>query len=203
MVKTCKGVVIVRKAIDESKVQRMRNIVSGDYSAKTKIRSGYTKKRVIRKEGDIWEENKKTWTIKNGIKQTVNKLDKIRVENTIPLCCPKCTKRMKKAQDKFAYSHFKFCMDCLATFETGIKKLGRENWFKYKRKIQDANFKSWLKEVGEEYSDFLNSRNSKTMISEAGDIEDWSTGQSTAELQKRFDEEIKNIMEKRNENIKK
>ena len=28
----------MRKAIDESKVQRMRNLVSGNYTAKTKIR---------------------------------------------------------------------------------------------------------------------------------------------------------------------
>ena len=120
----------MKKGIDEQKVQRMRNIVSGNLTEKTRIRSGYNKKRIIRSEGDIWEENKKSWTIKNGIKQTINKLDKIRIENATPLCCPKCNRRMKNAPDKFAYSHFKFCMNCLAAFETNIKKQGKENWFK-------------------------------------------------------------------------
>ena len=27
---------------------------------------GYQKKTIERKEGDVWTENKKTWTIKNG-----------------------------------------------------------------------------------------------------------------------------------------
>jgi len=190
----------MRKAIDDAKVQRMRNLVSGNYTSKTKIRSGYTKKRVVRKEGDVWEENKKTWTIKNGIKQTINKLDKIRVESTVPLCCPKCNKRMKHEADKFAYSHFKFCMDCLSEFETSIKIKGRDNWFKYKKEVQDANFQSWLKEVSGEYEDFLKHRTSKSMISEAGDIEDWGDGQSEKQLREKFDKEIKEIMERRNGN---
>ena len=62
MVKTCKGVIIMRKSISESKVQRMRNLATGNIHAKSAIRSGYTTKRVIRKEGDIWEERGKTWT---------------------------------------------------------------------------------------------------------------------------------------------
>jgi len=200
MVKTCKGIVIMKKAIDESKVQRMRNLVSGDYTSKTKIRSGYTKKRIVRKEGDVWEENKKSWTIKNGIKQTINKLDAIRLKNSTPLCCPKCDKRMKNDYDKFAYSHFTFCMDCLVTFETRIKIKGRDSWFKYKQSVQDANFNSWLKEVKGEYEDFLDNRNSKNLISEAGDIEDWNTGQSNKDLKEKFNSEIKKVMERRNEN---
>ena len=38
---------------------------------------GYTKEYVEHKEGDVWEENGKQWTIKNGIKQTVTKLDAV------------------------------------------------------------------------------------------------------------------------------
>jgi len=190
----------MKKSIDEKKVQRMRNLVSGDHTAKTQLRSGYTKRRVVRNEGDVWEENKKTWTIKNGIKQTINKLDKIRIQSQVPLCCPKCESRLKTQGDKFAYSHFSFCMNCLARFETDIKIKGRDHWFKYKKTVQDANFKSWLKEVSSEYEDFLNSRESKTMISEAGDIEDWGDGQSREELQNKFNMEINDMMEKRNGN---
>jgi len=191
----------MRKSISESKVQRMRNLATGNIHAKSTIRSGYTTKRTIRKEGDVWEERGKTWTIQNGLKQTVNKLDKARKENAVPLCCPNCNKRMRHITDKFAYSHFKFCMDCLAEFETNIKKKGKEHWLEYVKSVKSKNFDSWLKEIKEEYSDFLNQRESKTMISEHGDIEDWGTGQTKEQLQKMFDKEIKKIMELKNEKL--
>ena len=58
----------MKKRISEAKVQRMRNIVTGNYNKSVKIQTGYkTKKKYS--EGDIWEEGNKTWTIKNGIKQ--------------------------------------------------------------------------------------------------------------------------------------
>ena len=38
----------MRKGISEDKVKRMRNIVSGNYNSKTKIRSGYTAKNIER-----------------------------------------------------------------------------------------------------------------------------------------------------------
>ena len=55
----------------------------------------FQKKTKDHKEGDIWVENRKTWTIKNGIKQTISKLDKIKKQIFTPLCCPKCSKVMK------------------------------------------------------------------------------------------------------------
>ena len=63
----------MKKGISESKVQRMRNIVKGDYTKSVKTQVGY-KKSDKKKEGDIWEEGNKTWTIKNGIKQNVPKM---------------------------------------------------------------------------------------------------------------------------------
>ena len=47
----------------------MRNLLTKKYGDKTTIRSGYTKKQTIYKEGDVWEEKGKQWTIKNGIKE--------------------------------------------------------------------------------------------------------------------------------------
>lgn len=197
MVKTCKGVVIMKKGISQSKVQRMRNLVSGDYSSKTKIRSGYSTKRVVRKEGDVWEERGKSWTIKNGLKQTINKLDKFRIESKPPLCCPKCNKRMKSNLDKSIYMQMKFCSDCLAKYE---RKLHAEGLFdKYKDNLIQGNFDYWLEGVKANFEDYLKQRNSTNYISEAGDIEDWSGGLSDEELRKTFNLELENILEKRNE----
>ena len=185
-----------RKGIDENKVRRMRNLVTGEYTKKVNIRSGYTTKFVKRCEGDVWEERDKTWTIKNGIKQTINKMDKIRKETSMPLSCPNCSKKMKFL-DKKPWTIFKFCSDCLVRFEGEIQKAGK--WDEYKKDVQDSNFKSWLKEVTAQFNDFINHRTSKTMITEAGDIEEWGSGQNTKELQKAFESEIKKIRENRNE----
>ena len=65
----------MKKAIKESKVQRMRNLVTGNHNSSTEIQTGYSSRRVKRGEGDVWEEKGKTWTIKNGIKQNITKLD--------------------------------------------------------------------------------------------------------------------------------
>ena len=202
MVKACKGVIIMKKSISQSKVNRMRNIVSGNYHSKTKLRSGYTTKRVIREEGDVWEERGKKWTIIDGIKQTINTLDAIRLSNKPPLCCPQCNKRMKRNLDKQYWTLFKFCSDCVAVLETNIKKTGKSNWEKYVKKEKSANFATWLKDITEEYKEFLKSRGSKTMISEAGDIEDWMGGQTNEELEENFNNRIKEILELKNEKLK-
>lgn len=188
----------MKKGISQSKVQRMRNLVSGEYGSKTRIRSGYTTKRIVRSEGDVWEERGKTWTIENGIKQTVNKLDKIRIASQTPLCCPKCNSRMKHHQDVHAYKHFKFCNSCLAKFETSLIASGREVWLKYKASVQDANFDYLIKEMTEQYLESINLNKSTVGISEAGDIEDWGGGQSESEIKAYYEAKIKKLVEERN-----
>ena len=153
MVKACKGVVIMKKGISQNKVNRMRNLVTGDHNAKTKISSGYETKTIERVEGDVWKERGKTWTIKKGIKQTVNKLDEFRLKNQLPLCCSKCEKSMKPWRDSKAYSHFGFCSNCLSIFEAKMKING--TWKEYKESVQDANYDSWLDEQYAEFKDFL------------------------------------------------
>ena len=41
------------------------------------------------KEGDTWLESGKTWTIKNGVKKTVTKMDAFRKQIITPIAC-KC-----------------------------------------------------------------------------------------------------------------
>ena len=69
---------MLKKEFKHSDVERLRNLVKKDYTAKTKLQTGYQKKLNKYKEGDIWEESGKKWTIKNGIKQnssiTVNEI---------------------------------------------------------------------------------------------------------------------------------
>jgi len=60
---------LLKKEFRQSDVQRARNLVNKDYTAGTKIQSGYQKTSKRYYEGDIWEDNGKTWTIKNGIRK--------------------------------------------------------------------------------------------------------------------------------------
>ena len=79
----------LKKEFKESDVQRVRNIVNKDFNSKTKNQTGYQKKYLTHSEGDIWEESGKTWTIKNGLKQNITKLDNFKKSIRIPLACPK------------------------------------------------------------------------------------------------------------------
>ena len=67
---------VLKKEFSKKDVQRARNIITGNTSARTTEGIGYTKKYDYYKEGDIWEENGRTWTIKNGLKQIITKMDK-------------------------------------------------------------------------------------------------------------------------------
>ena len=75
---------MLKKEFKRKDVKRARNLIMGNSGASSETQIGYKKKRIEYKEGDIWTENKKTWTIKNGIKQTISKLDSIRKEVFMP-----------------------------------------------------------------------------------------------------------------------
>jgi len=181
----------MKKHISKSKVQRMRNLVTGDYTNKTQIRSGYTKESMAKHiEGDVWENNGKTWTIKNGIKQTVTKLDKARAMAKIPLHCPKCDSRMLADQHKYMYKRFKHCLHCQTDAEMEMRSNG--TYDAWQNSQINRNFEGWLHKSRAEFKDWLETRGSKTQISEAGDIEDWSGGKSDDELLAEFDVYIEN-----------
>ena len=60
---------------------------------RTTMGTGYTKAKEFHDEGDIWEEDgTSAWTIKNGIKQNITKLDKAKEGIVLPLFCPSCSK---------------------------------------------------------------------------------------------------------------
>lgn len=181
----------MKKGISKNKVQRMRNLVTGDYSNKTSIQSGYgTKSKTTYSEGDTWEERGKTWTIKNGIKQTVTKLDTARAYTKIPLHCPKCSTKMTKEQHKFMYIRFNHCLFCQTKDEQRMRDEG--TYDAWKKDMITKNFQKALYKTKEEFKDWLQTRKSKKAITEAGLIEDWTDGKSDEELLAEFDIYITN-----------
>ena len=149
----------MKKGISDTKVSRMRNIVTGNYNNRTRIQTGYTATNLIKKEGDVWEERGKTWTIKNGIKQNIRKLDNARIEVQVPVCCPDCGNSMNHSLSKYYWDVLKMCKDCAAKFHTNLKETGK--WNEYTESLNTANFNYWLEEVKKEYYEWVTTSNNR------------------------------------------
>ena len=188
---------MLKKEFKKKDVNRARNLIMGKTNASTNTQIGYNKKSKDYKEGDVWTENKKTWTIKNGIKQTVSKLDNVRKSIQIPLCCPKCNNVMKKRLDKPNYRIHKMCYDCVIDFEGRLKhKKGR--YEKYIKELELNNKLTLLDNIESSLLEVANSSN-QGFVSEDGVIERWVGGVDT----KKYTEEIKKYAQKTREKFEK
>ena len=161
---------VLKKEFQERDVQRLRNLIQGKHGEKTRTSVGFSKADEFHAEGDIWESDGRTWTIKDGIKQNITKLDKAKKAHVMPLLCPKCNRVMKKRNDKQFYNIHKMCFDCVIDFEADLKKQGK--WEEYERSIKNdeidnkiKEFKLWIKEKLEEGND--------SFVSESGEVEKW------------------------------
>lgn len=178
----------LNKEFRKTDVNRLRNLIQGKTGDSTGTQIGYNTKQEDRKEGDIWVENKKTWTIKNGIKQTISKLDKIKKEVFMPLCCPECSKVMKKRLDKPNYKLHKTCFDCVVDFEHKLKIKGEYN--DYIKKLKAKNSLDIVDEMESYLLDAINTSNSG-FVSEDGVVERWVGGVNKVELTKQVKEATK------------
>ena len=183
----------MKKYIPEHKVQRMRNLVTKNFGDKTKIQIGYGKSSGNYSEGDVWEEGGKTWTIKNGITQSVTKLDEARNKAIMPLFCPKCKdKYMKGTLDKVFWRLYEECSKCRLSIEGKIKRDGK--WKEYSNAVINDNLTSWMADLEKVAKDFIDDTNRKGYITETGKIENWSR-QNKKEIEKTVGENVKKIKE--------
>ena len=164
---------MLKKEFKRKDVDRARNLLTGKSGASSETQVGYKKKRIEYKEGDVWKENGKTWTIKDGIKQTISKLDAIKKEVFMPLCCPKCGKVMKSQLDKPNYKIHKMCFNCVIEFEHKLKLRGEYD--NYIKKLQLKNRLTKINEIENMFLDLANQSN-EGFISEQGEIERWKGG---------------------------
>lgn len=160
---------ILKKEFKQSDVQRVRNLVNKDYTSKTKSSTGYQKKYNKRTEGDVWEENGKTWTIKKGIKQNVTKFDDAKKAVRVPLACTKCGGPMNHHLHKKMYNIHGFCFDCTIDYEAELRKVGL--YKEYEKNLMQGNMKTFLSEI-ESYTHAL-INNEQSYVTEHGDVEDW------------------------------
>lgn len=103
-----------------------------------------------RKEGDVWEDvNGKKWTIKNGIRQTVTKLDYAKT----PHWCPKCSKPMNHRFDIKFWRIRGHCFDCNVKFETELRRQGK--WKDFEQKMMLRNYISAANDRLQELQHYL------------------------------------------------
>lgn len=156
----------------ERDVQRMRNIITKKYGDKTVTQVGYTKRHIDYKEGDIWEENGKKWTIKSGIKQTITRLDELKKAVMLPLVCPKCAKPMNISPvNKKMWSIHRMCLNCVVDMETKLKKDNK--YQEYEKSMVINGIKAHIKELEDMLLDISLNSSNESYVTEDGDIEQW------------------------------
>lgn len=94
-----------------------------------------------RKEGEVWEARDGTqWTVKNGVRQKITKLDDAKT----PWWCPKCSKPMNHRFDVKFWGIRGHCMDCVIKEETEMRRLG--TWKKYEEEVVKNNYIAYIKD---------------------------------------------------------
>jgi hypothetical protein len=177
---------VLKKEFQRKDVERLRNLVKGKHGDKTTLGIGYTKKQEHHHEGDIWEEDGRTWTIKNGLKQNVTKLDSFKQIANLPLFCPSCNKLMKKHLDKKVYPAYQKCFDCVVDFEAELQRQGKLE--EYHNNLHNQNIDKTIKEYKAFMEDQLNNVSNQGFVTEAGDVEKWIGGNNKEELLKNLQE---------------
>ena len=166
--------------------------MTGKQDSKTGQSIGYNKKQTFHKEGDIWEEDGRKWTIKDGIKQNITKLNKAKKLHKVPLFCPNCNSLMKKRFDKDYYNIHKMCFDCVIDFEHDLRKEGL--WEEYEKNIRNADIDGFIQDLKIYVEEQLTQSNN-SYITEAGDVEKWKGSLNKERVLEALNKTIKHLEE--------
>lgn len=161
---------LLKKSFQEKDIQRARNIIAGKYGNSTQTVVGFSRTEDIHEEGDVWEQDGKTWTIEDGVRVSVSKLSRARKLHQIPLVCPKCGKPMTSRLDKKFYPLHGICYDCLVRFEDDLKRAGL--YKDYEKALLKNNIKAFTEELKQRLEDMKNDLDVK-LVTENGEVENW------------------------------
>jgi hypothetical protein len=164
---------VLKKQFQKRDVERLRNLVKGKHGSRTTIGVGYSgETQEEHKEGDIWEQGGKTWTIRGGIKENITKLDKFK-KSAVPLFCPDCKQIMDKQLDPFYYKSYGECLDCRTVTETQMKISGE--WQSHIDKTFNAEIDHQIQEY-KSYFESVLSDGKEGYVSENGEVQKWVGG---------------------------
>lgn len=163
---------LLRKEFKKSDVERVRNLVRGTYGNSTKDVVGYSSKADLEKhkEGDVWEEDGKSWTIEDGLKVSVSKLSRARELVKLPLTCPKCGGRMGTRLDKKMYPIHGVCFNCVTKFEDELRRAGL--YKEYEKQMMENNMKSFLIDLKSKVK-ALKENPDVEVVTDEGSLEKW------------------------------
>jgi hypothetical protein len=183
----------LKKQFTERDLQRIRNLVQKKDNEKTVTSVGYTKVEERHTESDIWKENGKIWTIKNGIKRTIRKADAMGV----PLLCPKCSKPMKHHLDKKMYGIHQMCLYCVTDMESELKMQGK--YEEYEQNMIRKNALYFADNVSSGLDQFLDDLINETYVMEDGTIQNWvGNGLDKTEVKKQIMDKLQQLKDKIN-----
>jgi len=165
------GESLLKKEFKSKDVNRARNLITKDFSGKTVDGIGYSKAQVAYKEGDIWEENGRSWTIQDGIRQNITKLDAAKKALQTPLACPKCKGSMKHHLAQKMYKIHKMCFECVIDYEAELRKAGL--YESYEKNMMQGSMKAFARDVEQWVLETVMSTD--TFVTEQGDVEDWNS----------------------------
>ena len=162
---------LLKKTFKEKDLQRARNLITGQYGASTQTVVGYRKIEEEHKEGDVWTESDgKTWTMEDGLKVSVSKLQKARDLAMIPLSCPKCGKPMNTRLDKKMFPIHGICFECVTKMEDSLRRAGL--YKQYEQEMMKGNIEGFARELRERVKDLAASQDVGVVNGE-GEVEDW------------------------------
>lgn len=163
---------LLKKQWEDKDVQRLRNLVQGKYGEKTSKSVGYSTPEENYSEGDIWEQDGRKWTIKDGIKQNITKLDKAKETINLPMFCPSCKKIMNHQYDKPFYLQYGHCYDCQINFETELRVKGL--WSTWHNSIVNQDIDNVINEFNIFSDELETDLDNNSYINENGNLEKWS-----------------------------
>ena len=114
----------------------------------SKLTFGWTPKEVQRQEGDVWTDHEgKKWTKKNGLIQSISKLDGFKT----PWWCPKCNTPLTGHHLR-AYKKAGHCHECMLKEEMELKISGR--WHQEMVERGKRSHIDWVKDRIQELQDY-------------------------------------------------
>ena len=124
-----------------------------------KIVFGYAPTKKKRKEGETWTDaDEKQWIVKDGLVQSVSKLQSART----PMFCPSCSKIMTNRLDEKYWRMRDKCMDCVIKDETQMRVDG--TWKQFEEDTIKKNYIAELQLTINELTDYRNTLSSPTIV---------------------------------------
>lgn len=159
--------------MQKSNITRIKNILSGNYTDRNFISTGYEQQIKEREENEIWEDSSgKKFIKKNGISRSISKLSDFRKTTKTPLVCPHCGKPMTLWQDEHMWKKARKCFSCVVEDDT--KKIIDGTFDQFQKNKIKQNTKAWLNDLEQACLEAVEGIDSESFITEMGDIEDWN-----------------------------